>query len=98
MTICGRKPRKIRCIIVLAIIVLLISALCGNFVAQADDSVDQQLKAVYVSSGDTLWGLVEKHCDYSGDIRKAIHSVRDINNIPDGNIYSGQIIYIPEAL
>ncbi len=100
MTICGRKPRKLRCVIVTAMFFVAISFLCGNFSAQAEDTIsgDQELRAVYVNSGDTIWSLVEENCAYNGDIRKAIYEVKMINGIENGEIYAGDTIYIPQKL
>ena len=93
-----RKPRKLRCLITLTLFVLGLSAVFGVFSAEADDKVfdkTNDLRPVYVLSGDTLWSLVEEYYDYEGDIRKAVYEVEQINNIDNGMICAGEIIYIP---
>lgn len=100
MTIYGKKPRKIRCLIALTIFILLISFLVGGLAAQANDDGNnddsqEQLIIVYVTHGDTLWSLVNKYCDPQKDIRKTIYEVEKLNNIINANIYEGQIIYLP---
>ena len=100
MTIYGKKPRKIRCLVALTIFILLISFLVGGLAAQADDAgkndnSQEQLITVYVTQGDTLWSLVNKYCAPKEDIRKTIYEVEKLNNINNDNIYEGQIIYLP---
>jgi len=99
MIMYGRKPRKLRCLITLTIFVLALSAVFGVFSAEADDKDydgTNDLRPIYVINGDTLWGLVEEYYDYEGDIRKAVYEVEQINNIDNGMICAGDIIYIPK--
>ena len=100
MSICGRKPKKLRCIIAAALCMLMISGLCGGFSAKADNEVPEEykLQTVYVSNGDTIWTLVDEYCSYHGDIRKAIFEVKKINGIENGQIYPGEVIYIPSSI
>ena len=100
MKICGRKPRKMRCVIVVALFITAVSFVCGNFSAQAEDTInnDRDLQTVYVSAGDTIWTLVDENCAYDGDIREAVYEVQKINGIENGKIYAGEIIYIPREL
>ena len=101
MTIYGKKPRKIRCLIVLTILILLISLVMSGFSAEANDTnitnknSDEQLISIYVKDGDTLWGLVDRYCDTKEDIREIIYEVEKLNNITNANIYEGQTLYLP---
>ena len=97
-----RKPRKIRCVAAASIIILIFSMIFGGFSAKAEDlaSADDNYKiqAVYVKQGDSLWNLVQEHCQINGDIRKAVQKVQDINGIKNGDIQTGSIIYIPNII
>lgn len=48
-----------------------------------------------VESGDTLWGIAEKHCDNSHDVRKVIDIIQDLNGGISANIQPGQVIDVP---
>jgi hypothetical protein len=100
MTILGKKPRKLRCLAALTILILVLSAVFGVFTAEATDNKGSlrdmsSLQAVYVRDGDTLWGLVDEYYNYAGDIRRAIHEVEQINGIDNAIIQQGEVIYIP---
>ncbi len=93
-----RRLRKLPCLIIAMIIVLLINLISGGFAAKASGQESaRELQAVQVASGDTLWTLVEEYYLYEGDIRKAIYEVQQINALEGGIIQPGQIIYIPEG-
>jgi len=100
MTIKGKKPRKLRCLFALTVLILMLSAVFGVFSAAANDDMNclrdkSSFQAVYVLEGDTLWSLVEEYYDYRGDIRAAIYEVEQINGIDNALIRQGEIIYIP---
>ena len=90
----SRKLRKGRCLICILAAIMIFTLSGGLFEAQADNT-GKELIPVYVHEGDTLWSIVEENCDYSGDIRAAIHEVKIINHMTDSGIAAGDVIYIP---
>ena len=104
MIIFNKRPRKLRCLMMLSSFILLISLILGGFTAEADaipvteDHPD--LKVIYVNEGDTLWELVEQYyydddSKIDQDIRKTIYEVEKFNNVENSQFYNGQILYLP---
>ena len=99
MTICGRRPRKLRCVATLAMIIILASIFVSNIYAQAEEKyTSDELQSIQIKTGDTLWEIVEDNCIYNGDIREAISKIEKLNNMISGNIKIGDIIYVPYEL
>lgn len=90
-----RKLKKLPCIIVAMLIILILSVFIFDFPAAATGDAERKLIPVYVVSGDTLWNIVEEYYQYKGDIRKAIYEVQQINNLENSCLQAGQIVYIP---
>lgn len=93
----NKRLNKGRCIAVLVLLLLMIILLVNSFSgAKAAENSQAMQAVVVVVEGDTLWGLVQKHYAYKGDIRKAIYEVRKINALKDAVIIPGQVIYMPQ--
>jgi len=91
-----RRLRKGRCTVIMLLLVLTIM-LVAEGLPKATASVEgRPMQTIVVAQGDNLWALVQKHCDYKGDIRKAIYEVRQINGLKDATIVPGQVLYIPQ--
>lgn len=57
---------------------------------------DYTTKEYVVKQGDTLWSVVLKESDMSGDIRKVVYDTYRLNGISQNeDIYPGQVILIP---
>lgn len=55
-------------------------------------------KAYTVKSDDTVWGIAEDLTAVSpefGSIERCMKEIENVNNIKDGGIQYGQVIYIP---
>lgn len=97
----NKRLRKGRCLICLVVVFTIIYFIGGSIVAKADNtahgSVEQQeLIAVSVGYGDTLWSIVEENYDYSGNIWSAIHEVKVINHMTGSDLMVGDVIYVPQ--
>ena len=92
----NKRLNKGRCIAVLVLLLFMIILLVSSFSGAKAAENSQAMQAVVVVEGDTLWGLVQKHYAYKGDIRKAIYEVRKINALKDAVIIPGQVIYMPQ--
>lgn len=55
----------------------------------------QEYIEVSINSGDTLWTIAEQYMPSDMDIRKAVHIIKNVNEI-DSQIQPGQTILIPE--
>ena len=55
----------------------------------------QEYIEVSINSGDTLWTIAEQYMPSDMDIRKAVHIIKNVNEI-DSQLQPGQTILIPE--
>ena len=55
----------------------------------------QEYIEVSINSGDTLWTIAEQYMPSDMDIRKAVHIIKNVNEI-DNQLQPGQTILIPE--
>lgn len=55
----------------------------------------QEYIEVNINSGDTLWTIAEQYMPSDIDIRKAVHIIKNVNEI-DSQLQPGQTILIPE--
>ncbi len=84
-------------LLVVSLVLAMVICVCA---AQEStmDRVQWEQEAYIVEKGDTLWGIGEKHCPDSVDIREWIEEVRKINELSDSCIYAGDrlIILVPQ--
>ena len=52
-------------------------------------------EAVYVAAGDTMWDIAGEYRCVDEDIREVVERICEVNNLPKGNLYAGQIIQVP---
>ena len=55
----------------------------------------QEYIEVSINSGDTLWTIAKQYMPSDMDIRKAVHIIKNVNEI-DSQLQPGQTILIPE--
>ena len=55
----------------------------------------QEYIEVSINSGDTLWTIAEQYMPSDMDIRKAVHIIKNVNEI-DSQLQPGQTILRPE--
>ena len=55
----------------------------------------QEYIEVSINSGDTLWTIAEQYMPSDMDIRKAVHIIKNVNEI-DSQLQPGQTILVPE--
>ena len=89
--------RRGRLVITVVVAVLLAAvAVIGARAAWASASastVSGQTQQVTVLPGQTLWGIASTTTD--GDPRDAIIEIRELNGLPDSQVFAGQVLQIP---
>jgi LysM repeat protein len=61
----------------------------------ASSFTEQRYLEVTVEAGDTLWKIAGEYMAESSDIRKAVHTLRSINEISAHELKVGQTIIVP---
>ncbi len=57
----------------------------------------QNMTAIVVRSGDTLWSIASRHVQREADVRRVIYEIRKANALRDVTLRPGQVILIPES-
>ena len=83
-----------------AIVLIMLFAVTGlfNTMLGLNDALGltkQEYIEVNINSGDTLWTIAEQYMPSDMDIRKAVHIIKNVNEI-DSQLQPGQTILIPE--
>ena len=93
-----RIVNRFRFITFVVIVILAISLLfAGIFnTATALDYKEEKYIEITICEGDTLWNLAKKYGSKEKDVREVIYDICKLNSIEGANIYSGQVIRIPE--
>ncbi len=86
-----RKQRTAAFLVFVALLVLVANVALSN--QSTDDEHD--VVAVTVQSGDTIWSIAKEYIPEGTDFNEYIHSISANNGVKDGNIYAGQVIYVP---
>lgn len=90
-----KRLNLIRCFLFILAIGLVIIFFCNVISVSAYAKDYNEMQQIVVRDGDTLWNIVEAHCDYNGDIRSVIHEVKQINCLKSSEIFAGQVLYLP---
>jgi len=90
-----RRLRKTRCTAVLVVLIMISMLLFGGLDKATGSDTGRPMNNIVVCQGDTIWGLVQEHYAYKGDIRKAVYEVKQLNNLENAYIEPGQILRIP---
>ncbi len=85
------KKRFFSLVALLGFVLILFATVIS---AGATTVPEAQTELLIVHSGDTLWELASTHCG-GEDIRSYIDDVKEINQLENGSIYSGQKLLLP---
>ena len=96
----GRQYRiksKSRFIIFVALTIIL-SVMFTNTLLGLNDArsfTEQEYIVIEVMYGDTLWNIAQTYMQGYGDIRRAVHELRRINDIAAHELKAGQVLKVP---
>ncbi len=100
MDICGKTYRiksRTRFIIFVVIFTVLaiglINTVLGGY--NASSLTVREYIEITVESGDTLWNIASEYMSADNDVRHAIYTLCEINDISSGDIYPGQVLTVP---
>lgn len=87
----------------LAVFLLICIMITGSLVhifigSKACGYSEPTCTAVTIIEGDTLWDMAETYKKDDTDIRKAIYTIKEVNNLQGSELQPGTEIYIPEDL
>lgn len=84
---------KIKKIVLLSIIILL-----GLFIVgiTTSGSSQNEYKEIEVTTGDSLWSIINNHYGEEHDKRKIVHQIKEINNLDNVILQPGQTIKVPD--
>jgi hypothetical protein len=82
-----------RRVLAVVLAVALCFVLVKGYAHMTGTHYDCPNEAVLVEQGDTLWGILETHCD--GDIREAVYDVLRLVGTTD--VYPGQWVQLPQS-
>ena len=88
------RIRKRRFIFVLLCAAIILFVFIAPF-HTADATNQNSFIVITVNDGDTLWNIAQKYNNTGKDIRRAIHEIKEINDIKKSIIFPGQQLKIP---
>ena len=94
-----RITSRFRFTIFLIILTCLFTAVFTSWahinVVNGQNTERQNVVAVTVSEGDTLWDIAAENSNSKTDVRKEIYKIRKYNHLKTSEIKAGQTILIP---
>lgn len=94
-----RITSRFRFTIFLIILTCLFTAVFTSWahinVVNGQNTARQNVIAVTVSEGDTLWDIAAENSNSKTDVRKEIYKIRKYNHLKNSEIKAGQTILIP---
>ena len=89
-----RKLRRQRSVALAIFLIMVVMIAHVAFSKQSTAGENSVLKVV-VCEGDTVWSIAEEYAPEGADFNEYLHTISANNGIKDGNIYCGQVLYIP---
>lgn len=81
-------------------VILILLFVCVFFSSKTYSNVEIGYKEIFISSGDTLWGIgqdefINNKYFENKDIREVVNIIKKINNLENTNLVEGQKILVP---
>ena len=100
MAISGKRYRvksrgRFTLFIVFVIVCVAMIANAALGLSNASSLTHQEYTEIIVLNGDTLWNIAKEYMPENNDIRKAVHTLCNINGIYAHELQAGQILRIP---
>jgi cell division protein YceG involved in septum cleavage len=100
MTISGKRYKvkhRSRFTLFIAFLIVFIVMVSNTFLGlnNASSFTQQEYIEITIQHGDTLWNIARKYMPENNDIRKAVHTLCNINEIYAHELKAGQILLIP---
>lgn len=97
-----RLTRRGRTVVAIAVFLLVLAVgVAGMLLAEVPsaaaghDHRDQDLIAVTVQPGDTLWGFAAEHKPAGEDPRDTVLMLQQLNDLPSTGLTAGTQLYVP---
>lgn len=89
-------PVRFFLFVVISIMIIVFAGYSVIGASDAEASAIRTYAQVTVQDGDSIWSIVEQYNpDSRIDIRDVVYEVYEINDIEDGCIMPGDVIFIP---
>lgn len=81
-------------------VILILLFVCMIFSSKTYSNVEIEYKEIFISSGDTLWGIAQNESNNNKyfenkDIREVVNIIKKSNNLENTNLLEGQKILVP---
>ena len=83
--------------VVITLLLLTVIANCVLGFSTADSLTKVEYMEYQVSSGDTLWSIAQSCMTDCDDVREAVYTLCQINDITASDLQSGMVIQVPMA-
>ncbi|MDD7409305.1 MAG: LysM peptidoglycan-binding domain-containing protein [Anaerovoracaceae bacterium] len=90
-------PRFTTFIIICTMIVTL-AAVSAFSSFHANAETEPVYHEIIVTQGDSLWTIAEDQYGSDTDIRQAVTEIRNVNGLDTAQLYTGQVLKVPEAI
>lgn len=88
------RPRFILFVVIVTILTVgMVNTVLGFY--NASSYTIQEYTEITVMSGDTLWDIASTYMSADKDVRHAVYTLCQLNDIQGGEIYAGQTLTVP---
>lgn len=93
-----RKLRRQRRTAALLLMIIMVFVANVAFSATSQSSEKYDVIEVVVEPGDTVWSIAKANMPEGGNLNEYVYEISANNGVKDGNIYAGQVLYVPVEL
>jgi LysM repeat protein len=89
-----RRGRAFAVLVLLLMVMAVLTVFGQRSAATGEAGVPVQTRTVEVGAGDTLWRIAAEVAE-PGEVREAVHQIKELNALPDTGLAVGQEIAVP---